>query len=175
MNIGVLKGIGGFFLLLLAQALVFNHIHLFNCATPLLYVYIVTLFRRDFPQWIILVASFTMGLCVDIFSNTPGLAAASMTFVGMLQPYLLTLFLPRKSGDDPDLAPSMGSMGMERFTWYALIIVFCYCLVFFALEAFDFDNWLHWLENVGGSFALTSILLLTIEFFRFRTQHENRV
>lgn len=172
MNIGILKGIGAFGLLLLAQALVLNHIHLFNCATPLLYVYIVTLFRRDFPRWTILVASFTMGLCVDIFSNTPGMAAASMTFVGLLQPYLLRLFLPRKSADNLELAPSMRSLGMERFIWYALLIVFFYCLVFFALEAFDFDNWLHWLENVGGSFAITSILLLTIEFFRYRTQNE---
>ena len=47
MNIGVLKGIGAFVLLLLAQSLVLNHIHLFGCATPLLYVYMVTLFRHD--------------------------------------------------------------------------------------------------------------------------------
>ena len=172
MNIGILKGIGGFGLLLLAQALVFNRIHLFDCATPLLYVYIATLFRRDFPRWLILVACFLMGLCVDIFSNTPGLAAASMTFIGLLQPYLLMLFLPRKSVEDLDLAPSMRSLGMERFIWYAVIIVFLYCLVFFALEAFDFDNWLHWIMNVGGSFAITSVLLLTIEFFRSRTQKE---
>ena len=164
MNIGVLKGIGAFVLLLLAQSLVLNHIHLFGCATPLLYVYLVTLFRRDFPHWTILVASFTMGLCVDIFSNTPGLAAASMTLIGLLQPYLLTLFLPRESPDD--LAPSMRSLGVVKFIWYALIIVLVYCLAFFALEAFDFDNWLHWLMNVGGSFLITSVLLLTIEFFR---------
>lgn len=166
MGIGILKGFGAFVLLLLAQVLVLNRIHLFNCATPLLYVYVVMLFMRDFPRWGVLVASFAMGLCIDIFSNTPGLAAASMTFVGLLQPYLLELLLPRKNADDLDLAPSMRSLGVGPFVWYALIIVFVYCLVFFALEAFNFNNWILWLENVGGSFAITSILLLTIEFFR---------
>ncbi len=41
-----------------------------------------------------------MGLCVDVFANTPGVAAASMTAVGLLQPYLFELFVPRDSADD---------------------------------------------------------------------------
>ena len=164
MNIGILKGFGAFVLLLLAQALVLNHIHLFNCATPLLYVYVATLFQRNFPRWAILVSCFTMGLCVDVFSNTPGVAAGAMTFIGLFQPYLLTLFLPRESPDD--LQPSMNTLGIGKFSTYALLIVFIYCLSFFALEAFSFTDWLHWLECVGGSFAITGILILVIEYFR---------
>lgn len=41
-----------------------------------------------------------MGLCIDVFANTPGVAAASMTFIGLLQPYLFELFVPRDSADD---------------------------------------------------------------------------
>jgi len=166
MNIGILKGFGAFILLLLAQALVLNHIHLFNCATPLLYVYVGMLFQRDFPRWAILVSCFTMGLCVDVFSNTPGVAAGSMTLIGLLQPYLLTLFLPRESTED--LAPSMTTLGIGKFSAYAVIIVLIYCLTFYALEAFSFTDWVHWLECVGGSFALTSILILVIDYFRCR-------
>ena len=168
MNIDVLKGIGIFILLLLAQAIVFNHIHLFNCATPLPYVYMVTLFRRDFPRWATLVASFAMGLSVDIFSNTPGLAAASMTLIGLLQPILLVLFLPRDS--PANLTPSMRTLGVEKFVWFSLILLFVYCLTFFALEAFNFENWLQWLATVGGSFVVTGILLLAMEFFRYRME-----
>ena len=87
MNLGLIKGIVAFVVLLLVQALVLNRIHLFNCATPLLYVYVAMLFRRNFPRWAILVSCFTMGLCVDIFSNTPGVAAGAMTLIGLLQPY----------------------------------------------------------------------------------------
>ena len=168
MNIDILKVIGIFILLLLAQAMVFNHIHLFNCATPLPYVYVAMLFRRDFPRWAVLVVSFVMGLSVDIFSNTPGLASASMTLIGLLQPILLVLFLPRES--PANLIPSMRSLGVGKFIWFSLILLFVYCLTFFALEAFNFNNWLQWLMTAVGSFVVTGILLLAMEFFRCRME-----
>ena len=80
MALDLLKRLLFFAILLVAQALVLNHIHLFNCATPLLYVYLVLLFPRNFPKWAILLWSFALGLCVDSFTNTPGVAAGSMTY-----------------------------------------------------------------------------------------------
>ena len=38
MSIDILRRLGIFVVLVLVQGLVFNHIHLFNCATPLLYI-----------------------------------------------------------------------------------------------------------------------------------------
>ena len=38
MSIDLIKRLGIFVVLVLVQGLVFNHIHLFNCATPLLYI-----------------------------------------------------------------------------------------------------------------------------------------
>ena len=89
MAIDALRRLISFIVLCLAQALVFNHIHLLGHATILLYVYFIVMFPRNYPHWSILLWSFALGLCVDIFSNTPGLAAASLTFTGFLQPYLL--------------------------------------------------------------------------------------
>ena len=45
-----LKSILWYVLLLLAQVLVLNHIHLFQCATPLLYIYMVIGIRRNL-EW----------------------------------------------------------------------------------------------------------------------------
>lgn len=164
MGVDLLKSISIFVILLLLQVLIFNHIHLFGFATPLLYVYSMLLFRRNFPKWGILVCGFLAGLSVDIFSNTPGLASASMTFIGLIQPYVLILFLPRDSAED--LQPSMHTLGISAFWGYALVLVFLYCLIFFSLEAFNFFNWLQWLKCVGGSTVLTLILLMTIENVR---------
>ena len=75
MNFELIKHIILFVLLLLGQALVCNHIHLFDCATPFLYVYFVLMFRINYPRWGILAWAFVMGLGVDVFSNTPGVAA----------------------------------------------------------------------------------------------------
>jgi rod shape-determining protein MreD len=150
-----------FAILLLVQALVLNHIHLFNVATPLLYVALVLSFPRNYPRWMILLWCFMMGFGIDMFSNTPGVAAASMTFVGFLQPYLLQLFMPRDSADDFSVAPS--TVGFNSYLLYTSILVFVYCLLFFTLEAFNFFNWLQWLLSIVGSTILTLILILAVE------------
>lgn len=166
MNLNFLKGVLLFAILLLAQVLVLNHIHLFDCATPLLYVYVVLQFRRNYPRWGILLVSFLLGLLVDIFSNTPGVAAASMTFLGFLQPYVFAMFLNRDS--DEDLQPSMKSLGFAKFFYYAAVLVVVYCAIFFTIETFSFFNGLLWLECVGGSAMLTILLILAIENSRKR-------
>lgn len=166
MNIRILRHFLTFVILCLVQALVLNHINLFDCATPLLYVYFIMLFRRDFPRWGVLLWSFLMGLCIDIFSNTPGVAAASTTFLGLLQPYLLNLFAQRDSADD--LMPTMRSLGTAKYIYFTIICVFVYNLLFFTLESFSFFNWQQWLLNIGGSTALTVALILVIENVRKR-------
>ena len=148
MSIDLIKRLGIFVVLVLVQGLVFNHIHLFNCATPLLYM-----------LW-----SFMMGLCIDVFANTPGVAAASMTFIGLLQPYLFELFVPRDSADD--LEPSMRTIGVGSYVLYTLVIVLVYNLVFFTLETFNFFNWMEWLLRIGGGTAITMLLIMALESFR---------
>jgi len=164
MSIEILKKIGWTVLLLIVQALVLNHIHLFNCITPLLYVYVALLFRRNYPRWAILLWCFLIGLCMDTFTNTPGVAAASMTLIGLLQPYILELFI--RHDEDQETYPSMDEMGVEKFCWYALFLTFIYCICFFSLEMFTHFEWLLWLTSVGGSFMLTLILILVIENLR---------
>ncbi len=164
MMIDTLRRLGLFLLLALLQGLVLNRIQLFGCATPLLYVYFVVMFPRSYPRWAILLWSFFLGLTVDMFSNTPGVAAASMTLIAFLQPYLIELFLPREP--EANQKASAKSLGVWRFASLAAILVVVYCLVFFALEAFSFSAWVHWLECAGGSALLTMLLLMTIESLR---------
>lgn len=166
MNISLLKNLLFFLTLLLAQVLVLNHIHLFHAAMPLLYVYFLLPMQRGTPRWAILLWGFALGLSVDCFSNTPGVAAAAMTLVAFVQPYLLELFLSRDSADN--LLPSFRSLGWSKYMAYAAILVLLHTLCFFALEAFDFYNLIQWLACTGGSFLLTLLLVLVIENMRKR-------
>ena len=166
MTVGVLKTLGTFLVFLLVQVLVLNQVHLFDSATPLLYIYMVLLFPRNYRKWGMLAWAFAMGLGVDMFSNTPGVAAASLTLVALLRPYLLELFLQRESAED--LVPSMKVLGFGRYLFFAFIIVFTYCLVFFSLEAFSFFNWMQWLFCVGGSTLLTLVLVMVLDNLRSR-------
>lgn len=164
MTIDLLQRVVAFVVLVVVQALVLNHIHLFGVATPLFYVYFVLLFRRNHPKWIILLTSFLLGLCIDVFSNTPGLAAASTTFIAVLQPYILEPFIPRDS--DENLKPGMRTLGIGRFVYYTVFMVFLYNIVFFSLEAFNFFNWLQWLLCIGSSTLITVVLILVVENLR---------
>lgn len=149
-----------------AQSLVLNHIHLFGFATPLLYVYMVLSFPMGYPKWAVLLWSFALGLAIDTFSNTPGVASASLTLIGAIQPYFFALFVQR---DEPEsIRPSVQSLGLMKYSFYVFVLVLLYCVVFFALEMFSFFHWLWWLECVGGSTLLTVLLVLTLESVRKR-------
>ena len=164
MSLDLLKRLGLFLGLCMAQILILNHIHLFGVAIPLLYVYFVITFHRSTPKWAILLWSFALGLAIDVFSNTPGLAAGSLTLIAIIQPYLLELFVPRDSIDE--LEVSVKVLGWGNFISFSAVLILIFCLAFFAVEAFTFYNWVHWLTSAGSSAALTLILILAIESVR---------
>ena len=155
-----------FVALLVAQVLILNHVHFLGVGTPLLYVYFAITFRRNFPKWLVLVSCFMLGLMVDIFSNTPGLAASVMTLVGLAQCYLLELIVPRDSAEGLDA--SMKTLGFSKFITLSALLTVLYCLLFFALEAFNFFNVLLWLARSFVSAALTLVLILAVESVRSR-------
>lgn len=164
MSVDFFKRLGWFFVLCLVQVLILNHIHLFDVAIPLLYVYFTITFQRGTPKWMILLWSFALGLAIDVFSNTPGLASGSMTLIAVIQPYLLEIFVPRDSAEN--LEVSISTLGFSKFLVFCVILLVVYCLVFFALEAFSFFNWQYWLMCAGASLLLTLALIMAIESVR---------
>ena len=164
MSSDIFKRLGLFILLAMVQVLILNHIRLFNVATPFLFVYFTITFRRNTPKWIMLLWSFSLGLCVDVFSNTPGLAAGALTLVSMIQPYLFELLIPRNSTEE--LECSASSLGMGKFILLSFILLLIFSLCFFALEAFTFSNWRYWLICAGCSTVLTLLFILAIESIR---------
>ena len=155
MSADFLKRLGLFALFFLIQVLVLGRIRLFHYATPLFYVYFIALFPRN---------HVLLGLCIDIFSNTPGLAATSLTVIAAVQPYYLELYVPRDSADN--LKPSMLTLGPLKFTYYIVPMVLVYCLLFFSLEMFTFFNAFYWLMCVLGSTAITLVLIFALEIGR---------
>lgn len=164
MVVDVIRRLVIFVALLLAQVLVLNRIQLFHCATPLLYIYFIIIFPRRYPRWAILLWSFAMGLAVDMFNNTPGVAAASATLIGFLQPWLIELFLPREAEDN--IKSAARTLGVGHFVSLSLILTIIFCMVFFAIELFSFATWSYWLQCAGGSALLTFVLMMALESLR---------
>jgi rod shape-determining protein MreD len=161
MKTDTLKRIATLLVFLIAQVLLLDYIHLLGVATPLLYVYFILQFPYQHPKWSILLWGFAMGLSVDIFTNTPGVAAASLTAIAAIQPYYLGMFMSRDvlSG----FKPSIKSLGELRYSYYAIPLVLLYCMLFFTFEQFSFFNPLRWIACVVGSAAITLALIFTFE------------
>lgn len=161
---GIINRLIMFVTLLLVQVLVLNHVWLFNVATPLLYVFFVITFPRNSAKGEVLAWSFCLGLMVDLFSNTPGMASGTMTLVALLQPYLLELYVPRDSAEN--LEVTSATLGRSKFLTFSTILTLLYCLVFFILEAFNFFEWRLWLLRAVCSTVLTMVLMLAIDSVR---------
>ena len=166
MKIELINRLVMFVALFVAQVLILNHVHLLGVGTPLLYVYFAITFRRNFPKWLVLVSCFLLGLLIDVFSNTPGLAASTMTLVALAQTYLIELVAPRDSAED--LEASAKVLGLTKFVTLSALLTLLYCLVFCALEAFNFFDVLLWLARSVISFVLTMVLILAVESVRSR-------
>ena len=150
----------------MVQVFVLNHIHLFAIATPLLYIYFILLFPRNYPQWAIMLWAFIMGLTIDVFTNTPGITAGSLTLLAALQPFVLHLFIPRDSSEN--FQAGLDTLSVPQYTWYVFILTIIYSFIFFSLEMFSFFNVVEWLQCIGGSTLLTLVLILVVENLRRR-------
>ena len=146
----ILSRVGWFLLLLLLQVLVFNHIHIMGYATPMPYVYFLLILPSDTPRWLYVFLGFLLGLLIDLFGNTPGITAATMTAIGLVTPLL----------------PSMRTMERWPFVRYVLTAVLLQCIIFFTIEAFSFFNWAVLLINIAGSTVLTTLFCIALELVR---------
>ena len=87
-----------------------------------------------------------------------------MTLLGLLQPYVLELFMQRDS--DEALQPAIFTMGMPKYVYFSLILTFFYCIVFFTVEMFSFFNWGQWILCIITSTALSAVLILVVDNLR---------
>ncbi len=153
-----------FIIFVLAQVVIFSRIHLFGVAIPLLFVYFILQIPLNYPRWGAIVWGFLMGVVIDIFTNTPGVASASLTIMGLIQPYLLYAFYPKDANDRRN--PSVKSMPVLNYVIYASLAVLIFCLLFFTFESFNLFNFVDWVLRVVTSWFVTVVLILVFENFK---------
>ena len=157
--------------LVAAQLLVFNHIHLFQVATPLPFVYLLLLFPLGTEHWRVLIWGFLCGLLADITTLTPGVGAAAMTLTAFVQPYLLPLFTPKDAAED--MEPSYRTMGFWLYARYASFLTAIFCACYFMVLAFSFQHLWEWLVSMLSSWMLTLVLCLILQGFKKKKKHED--
>lgn len=160
----IIKRFWQIFLLLALQVLLMNHIHILGYGSPLVYVALLLYFPVNAHRVLTLLWAFTLGFLVDVFSNTPGLSAASMTFVAFLQPSWLRLLTPKDSAED--FMPSFRSMGIWNHLRYLTLLLMLHHVVYFLLESFSFYNLRDLGLAAGASFCLSWLSIVVLEMLR---------
>ena len=163
-----IRHIGLLILLLAMQVLIFNHVHICGYATPMICVYFLLIMPLSTPRWALLLWGFAIGLVQDMFANTPGMMAATLTMVGLVQPKMLTFIggVDEEDNKEDETAPSIARIGMFPFLRYALCGILLQCTVFYLLETFSFFSIADTLINIAGSTLFSLLIIWFIDSIR---------
>ena len=160
--------IGRFFLFILLIALqvtLFDRIHLFGYATPLLYIYFIIKLPGNMNRNRVLLLSAILGLCVDAFNYTLGVNMLACVTIGFCRNFFLEWLAPRDLFQE--YTPSIRLFGMGPFLRYTLIMTTLHHIVLFISESLSFFDLLALIFRVTGSVILTILLIFACESINF--------
>jgi rod shape-determining protein MreD len=145
----------------LLQVLILNRISLFGYVTPLFYIWMIIRFDTSMNRTAVLLWAFFLGLSIDLFSGTPGLNAASATFIAMLQPAIVKLFVQLDRHDV--LIPCSATMGGRSFAGYLLLMITLHHTCYFILRSIPLGDWTVLVLKIVFSTLMTFILMIVTE------------
>lgn len=148
----------------LIQVLVLNNIQLSGYINPYLYIIFIITLPFEIPGWLLLALGFSLGMVVDVFSNTPGMHASATVFMSFLRPFVLRFFAPR---DDyqPGTLPTMAYYGTSWFLRYSILLILAHHAFLFFVEVFSITHFFSTLLRILTSAFFTLILILIAQLF----------
>ena len=151
-----------FIVLVLVQALIMNHIVLFNCAVCFIFIYFIIRLPINISTNLLLTLGFLLGLSVDVLSDTPGLNSLACTVLALVK---RPVFFAYEQHDDKNrnLSPSMGTMGFFIYCKYILSMSAIYSVVALFVEFIYYSEIIEILISIGASTAFTFLVLLAID------------
>ncbi|MBU3813492.1 MAG: rod shape-determining protein MreD [Candidatus Bacteroides intestinipullorum] len=153
--------------LFLLQVLVLNHMHIAGYATPFLYIYMILKMDSETPRNGLMLWAFFLGLAIDLFSDTPGMNAASAVLLAFLRPGIMRLFAPRDLTGN--FVPAIQTMGIAPFLKYALVGMLLHHAALLVLEYFSTAHIGLLVLRILASTLLTLALVLALEGMRKKT------
>lgn len=152
-------------LLIALQLIIFNRLHLFGYATPLVFGYMLMRFRCNSYRMTLLLWGFFTGLIYDIFADTMGMASASMTLLGFVQPGLVKKFMPKDETDK--FSPRLKNMDLGKYILYALSCMAVLHTAFYFLEAFSLSDFFVTFAAIIVSTLLSTLIVVLYELIAY--------
>jgi len=135
----LLKYIFRFIFFVVIQTMVLNQLEVGFGIHPMIYPLFIVLLPFDFKVIPTMFLAFSMGICIDIMSNTYGLHTSSLLLVAYLRPLIYKALSPR-DGYDPIKEGSMYDMGHLWFLYAFGSLIMVHHFWFFAIEMFKFNE-----------------------------------
>ena len=159
MNSALLMNIARFILLLLAQVLIFNRMDLFGFVNPFPYILFIILYPVNGNKTGLLLASFFLGLIMDMFWNSGGVHAAACLVLAYFRPSIFNFSFGLSY--EYQTVKLNDSLTPERFS-FILIAVIIHHFTLFILEIFKLSSILDILVRTVLSTLFTIITSIII-------------
>ena len=167
MNKGLWKyGVMWVFLVLL-QVLLLNHIQFSGYVNPYMYILFILLLPFDIPKYLLLILGFSLGINIDIFTNTPGIHASATTFMAFTRPYVINLISSRDVLE-MNVPPRIQALGLPWFLRYSIILVFLHHFFLFYIEVFTFNGFIFTSLRVLLSSIFTITLIILSQYLIYK-------
>lgn len=163
MNSAVLFNIVRFVLLIAAQVVIFNNIDLFGFVNPYPYILFILLYPVNSNRAGLLIASFFLGLTIDMFENSGGVHATACLILANLRPTFFKFAFGLSY--EYQTIKINERLSPERFT-FIFISILTHHLVLFLLEFFKFSFLLEalWRTILSALFTLISSIIIIYLF-----------
>lgn len=151
-----------FIVLALIQALILNHVVLFNVAICFAFIYFIIRLPLSLGGNLLLTLSFLLGLTVDILSDTAGVNALACTILAVVKK---PVFFAYEQHDDKirDIEPGINSMGWLNYSKFLLSMSAIYSLLALTLEFFSFADFATVILLAAASTVFTFVMLLATD------------
>lgn len=159
MNSAILMNIARFILLLLAQVLIFNRMDLFGFVNPFPYILFIILYPVNGNKTGLLLASFLLGLIMDMFWNSGGVHTAACLILAYFRPAIFKFSFGLSY--EYQTVKLNDSLTPERFS-FILIAVVIHHFTLFILEIFKLSSILDILVRTVLSTLFTIITSIII-------------
>ncbi len=136
MNSTLLYNLSRFVLLLAAQVLIFNNINFLGYVNPFPYIIFIILYPVNGNKYGLLLASFFLGLTIDLFCNSGGVHATACVLLAFLRPYLFRFSFGLSY--EYQTVRLNDSLTPERFSFIFLAVIIHH-FTLFILEIFTLE------------------------------------
>ena len=144
-----------FILLVFAQVMVFNHLHIFEVINPMLYLLFFFVYRFESNQTVLIFLAFLLGFSIDFLSQSGGAHTIATLTIGFLRPLIIryafgvTMETPQSYFSD--------SRTLNKLI-YLLLLVLLHHGLYFTLVYFSWEA----LSLIAKNTILTSIFSLIL-------------